>query len=1071
MASRLSVSVLTSAGTLFGIWVAYRWPSAPVLAYWIALAVALGVSVSVFPGIGGFERRLRWLVSIYAVLIGASLVTTQVAARRAISSTHLVYRGVHLVGTGSFTIGSGGSGAEVRLESAPSVHIPWSLRVHHTNAGWDLEPLSGIEQLRIREGSTRPIEHDFSVARSALLQPGHAVDLIDPGNAVVDRLRLVRDGIEMESGARFDFAPVDDRLSARYQRRLIRGSSLAALDGNHSDVSAAYERFVRVQEISSRDVVNGDSVPLLLRPFAPKRYLVSAAPPYTLRGDSVRPSDVTLHDRAFVDVRNGDISWRFVLIPDWRREPSAPRGVAIFFHRNPKPLDTPLPVGLSCETGAACGAISIRRLPPPVAHVALDNAGFDPERFGLLGMLRLARDGYEVVLPRETFYVQRGTSRPVAIPVTPLEPAARDRAVTRDGESRWILLEAVGDRDDAVKVVLIGVGLALLFLSLQSAMRMVTIGDPAKLTIGQMRGIGVGLTALLSLILTRVTIGARVAFFDPFLDRGIETAVGLCTAIAVVIVGLLTWSSWVPPLLAAGHDAFAGQLTLRRIAGKLLRGFAPARPTPEAGRTAIIALSSFVLLTIYTGSAPLQGMITGGVVLLVWLCVSWVAAFTGHQFDTFEGGAHSLIEQSSPPSISHAKQPLRLHIPDVSVMGAFGLLTIMHSLPRFGLVASVIALVAAAALISIRRHRSTRICQPDYAAAGIGVLGFGGCLSCLRIGSENGSLGLMVLVVFAALSSVRIGRGIGARLDVRARVGGDIHRREWLADAGLLAAPLVLLAPLATVDMGLALVLVIPLAFATIIATGWRSVGLRLVVPFAAMSLLCLLVLKVVFPSMTPIRSGDSHVEQAAAFARMSMIGGFRIPGISTPMDRAAARAVATYDQPLAEALLVAAGPGPARDLLLPSIEQVWGAKAYASSGMWGAGLGRAVIGGRGVAEAVSYAENTFAVFVLAEHGTVGGVLILTLYALLIGAVATITLGRATSMPSYRASRALFLIGVLVLAVPACYVALSNLGKVPITGQNMPFLGLNAWSDVAVCSGVIGILVTGTLRALQEEHR
>jgi hypothetical protein len=52
--------------------------------------------------------------------------------------------------------------------------------------------------------------------------------------------------------------------------------------------------------------------------------------------------------------------------------------------------------------------------------------------------------------------------------------------------------------------------------------------------------------------------------------------------------------------------------------------------------------------------------------------------------------------------------------------------------------------------------------------------------------------------------------------------------------------------------------------------------------------------------------------------------------------------------------------------------------------------------------------------------------------------------------------------------IPASYVALSNLGIVPITGQNMPFLGLNAWSDVALVAGAIGIIITGAMRRAEE---
>jgi hypothetical protein len=52
--------------------------------------------------------------------------------------------------------------------------------------------------------------------------------------------------------------------------------------------------------------------------------------------------------------------------------------------------------------------------------------------------------------------------------------------------------------------------------------------------------------------------------------------------------------------------------------------------------------------------------------------------------------------------------------------------------------------------------------------------------------------------------------------------------------------------------------------------------------------------------------------------------------------------------------------------------------------------------------------------------------------------------------------------GVLWLTLPAVYVAASNLALVPLTGQNMPFLGLNSWADVVLVAG----LSTGMLFAL-----
>jgi len=331
------------------------------------------------------------------------------------------------------------------------------------------------------------------------------------------------------------------------------------------------------------------------------------------------------------------------------------------------------------------------------------------------------------------------------------------------------------------------------------------------------------------------------------------------------------------------------------------------------------------------------------------------------------------------------------------------------------------------------------------------------------------------MIVFVALASVRIGRGVGSRIDpAQGRAPGT--RAEWrdvLVSSALLVAPLALLAPLMFIDMGLFLVVVVPVGFATLLAAGRRVAGWRLAIPGVAFFVLFgILAPRVLFPSVRGIRAAESHAAQAVEFERMTRLFGMRLPFVSTSMDRVAARSVATSDRTLAEQLLVSAKPGQARDLLIPSIEQIWGGTTYASAGFWGGGLGQAVVGGRGVAEPVSYAENTFSVFVLAEHGAFGGMLVLALYLLLTIAVGSTAMAGSTEAPAaYRASRALFLVATLIIAIPAAYVALSNLGAVPITGQNMPFLGLNAWSDVAICAGVVGILITGAIRRAHELGR
>ena len=366
-------------------------------------------------------------------------------------------------------------------------------------------------------------------------------------------------------------------------------------------------------------------------------------------------------------------------------------------------------------------------------------------------------------------------------------------------------------------------------------------------------------------------------------------------------------------------------------------------------------------------------------------------------------------------------------------------------------------------------------------------------LAALAVSSENGALATFVLVILVALVGVRAGRALAARLSRNGAARSALPPAAlppapsegtllpavvpapqapppdpWAVPAWMmvlyLVAPLLLLLPLAVIDMGLLLVMVIPIGAASVLAVGLHRLtrGWQAAAGLFAFGLVVVLWAKVLFPDVRAL-SADDPVARAERFEEMQRVLGVRLPVVGVSLERAAARAVAARDQRAAEELLVAARPGLARDLLLPSIEQAWASRAYSAAGAWGVGLGAAPIG-RGVAEAVSYAENSFAVYVLHEHGVVGGVAVMLAY--LTFALAAMLLVRATPEPteSLRASRAMFLVAALIVTIPAVYVALSNVGVVPITGQNMPFLGLNAWSDVTLCAGIVGILVTGAFR-------
>jgi hypothetical protein len=376
----------------------------------------------------------------------------------------------------------------------------------------------------------------------------------------------------------------------------------------------------------------------------------------------------------------------------------------------------------------------------------------------------------------------------------------------------------------------------------------------------------------------------------------------------------------------------------------------------------------------------------------------------------------------------------------------------------------------------------------------------------VRFASENGAMASFLLIILVSLTAVRIGRSLSTLLrqgpvaspaaDVpsaapaAATVTGaeaSPGRTSPASTARILlhlVGPLFLLAPLAIIDMGLLLVTVLPIGAASLLAVGWRGLGrgARAGATGLALALAGVLWFKVLFPPLGAIADpGASYVARAEQFESMQRFVGIPlalVAPVQSSLERTAARAVATRDQEAAERLLVAAYPGNARDLLMPSIEQVWGGRAYSASGLAGHGQGTAPTRGHGIAEPVSYAENSFAVYVLYEHGALAGILLLATYLAFAYAVLSAMYGSMSKQvvqgaehAELRASRALFLVAALLVTVPTAYVALSNVGVVPITGQNIPFLGLNAWSDVTLAAGVCGMLMTAAVRTLTRRGR
>jgi cell division protein FtsW (lipid II flippase) len=181
---------------------------------------------------------------------------------------------------------------------------------------------------------------------------------------------------------------------------------------------------------------------------------------------------------------------------------------------------------------------------------------------------------------------------------------------------------------------------------------------------------------------------------------------------------------------------------------------------------------------------------------------------------------------------------------------------------------------------------------------------------------------------------------------------------------------------------------------------------------------------------------------------------------LATPQVRYAA---VRHPRALERQMLVARS-GSAREIV-STLQQDWGMRAYASAGgTWGNGLYGTPYSRRAISEDVALTDNAFAVFVLSEHGFVGGAVVLAAYlalALLLLASATIAGRSVNEVP-----RGILLGGLaMYIAVPALYMAAANVSLLPLTGQNLPLLGLRSGADVAFASWTLALATLALPRA------
>jgi len=299
------------------------------------------------------------------------------------------------------------------------------------------------------------------------------------------------------------------------------------------------------------------------------------------------------------------------------------------------------------------------------------------------------------------------------------------------------------------------------------------------------------------------------------------------------------------------------------------------------------------------------------------------------------------------------------------------------------------------------------------------------------------------------------------------------------AALAVLGIPLVATLLATRADFGLGLVFSLPLVVTLLLAMGLAYLPRGVAATFAIIiATIVVLAEPVLRPHLGTLEHAESPATRSAAFADLG--GPLRHLSLTAdPVIRAVVRGLSATHPELLERVLVSAAPSPERDEILRSMEQAWGGRAYAASGLFGEGLAGPTVIGRGVPVPISYAENTFSVYVLSEHGLLGGIAVLLLYVWVAIVVVLYTwrVSRETADASAAAGAhddkrriddsplAVVVGGALMLTIPAAYVAASNLGIVPLTGQNMPFLGLNAWSDVSFVGAMVSAMVVALWRA------
>jgi hypothetical protein len=1043
--ARIALLLFATLGVL-AVWKP-AWPWFPIGLLFLLL-LALGVAIApirrrFFPGhpvtSWGLLVATSWLFVIHSYYV-------ELRRQR---SERLELLGVQLPTTSgrAFTIGVDDS-VDVRLQRGADPTARWRLTLAPTPDGkLAVTAMRGVDALQQLEPLGSPAHRvlhwlgthqpewphvwggELSArARRVVLSPEHRFTL----ERVDGRPVIAWNGARLELLARENGDPATDVRNRRLLERLRRGVRVSELAWPSLPDSLLASRLALILVSQPREKL-GWVDPFGLIPRWEFRLTSDESPlPVITRGDSLR-------------VRAGGEEW--VLSVDTRRRTAyGASDITVGFGRGPSPRLGWLPAGEVCRPTERCTLISSRSLPPTIPHFDIAGFGLDTSRFSLLARVSASGERYVVVTPEREFTARTGEEL-----LVPARSAGKERAWYRfrvykmeSGELASLLLTLAG-------LALTLVGAAQLVSRSARVSRLLeqnTVAVDAAWAIASLAVV---------LLSVRLALGYRVSYAAPYHPRGADTAVGLWVAFVLLTTALLRWDVWGPRVL----DWFfrlEGRVGIRTRTPALAlprRRIAPnATPASLGTWKGWFPLLVGVGLVMYERPGTFVGI--AGVVsltLLAWVLVEYLGSrrSTRRQVDT-PGVVLSSEEFDDDRARWAALALITMGIP---------LSVLVRDVALVVTLAVTIALLTAAVLthvIARFRRRSGSVSSdasevtPSRWGAITMVLFVLTALNLAMLWIEGPTL-LFVGVFFLFLLAVRLGHHLGASLT-------RVHVVRAVTVAGVLVAAMFLVV---SIDFGLVLVVGLPLLVTLLLAVGIDRVPTRLAV---AAALVVVAGAALAWPALSP--NADSLAEEQtphetdAAFA--SLGGPLRhMPGFSDPVRRSVVRGLAAFHPELLERVLARAAPSPAREEIIPALEQIWGGRAYAASGLVGHGLAGPTVIGRGVPATVSDAENAFSVYLIAEHGFLGGLAVLAAY-IVMAIVPLVVLWSIHRVPPEGTrpddtAIAVLVGGTLLITVPAVYVAASNLAMVPLTGQNMPFLGLNAWSDVMFVGGIVSAIL------------